>query len=203
MATGDYCTLDELKARIWPDDVVPDDVNDAQLAVIITATSRWIDNFTGTRFYSTAADETRYYTAEEEDYLSLPDDVISITTLTTDAAGARTYADSWTAGTDYDLLPFNYSLDGLPARYIMTTYNGSKFFPTSRKSIKIVGKFGYCATGSHPSAIKEACLLQCARIWKRQDVPFSAIPTPAGGMGPIPELDSDVKQLLDIYRRFV
>lgn len=196
---ADYCTLTKLKAYIWPDGTTPDSTNDAQLTTTITAVSRWIDNFCGRRFYTTDADETRYYTAQDGDILFLPDDVLSITTLATDDDGDRTYETTW-ATTDYDLLPLNAT----PYTWIEITPEGDETFPTHRKGVKIIGKFGFCLTTQLPAAIEQACLLQCTRIWKRRDAPFGVVSNPAGGsMRLISDLDPDVQQSLEPYRRVV
>lgn len=199
MADGDYCTSTELKRRLWPDGTTPDTSNDTDLGNIITAVSAWINNYCGRRFYSTAADETKYYTADLPDVLFCGDDILSVTTLATDDDGDRTYETTW-ATTDYDLLPLN----GAPYTRIELAPLGEQSFPVHRKGVKIVGKFGYCATASLPAAVKEACVLQCMRVWKRRDAPFGVVSNPVGGeMRLIVDLDPDVAQLLDPYRRVV
>lgn len=202
MANGDYCTIGELKARLWPTGTTPDTEEDTILQGVITSVSRWIDNYTGTSFYTTTSDETRYFTADDEETLFTPD-IVSITTLATDSAGARTYGNTWTVNTDFSVQPYNYSLDSTPIRIIERTPMGNYSFPTEKKSIKIVGKFGYCTAANQPAPVKQACLLQCTRIFKRKDAPFGMIANQLGTMSVISELDTDVKQMLDMYRRFV
>jgi hypothetical protein len=202
MAIGDYCTIDELKARLWPTGTTPDTDEDTMLQSVITSVSRWIDNYTGTRFYTTAADETRYLTAQDCETLFTPD-IVSITTLATDNAGARTYGESWTVNTDFEVMPYNYALDGTPIRMIERTPLGAFSFHTEKKAVKIVGKFGYCTAANQPVPVKVACLIQCERIFKRKDAPFGLVVNPFGTMNVITELDPDVKQLLDMYRRLV
>ena len=200
MATGDYCTLGELKARIWPDGVVPDDVNDTMFGSMITSVSRMIETLCGRRFFTTSVDETRYFSTDDPEYLFPNVDIVSITTLATDSAGARTYGNTW-AATDYDLLPSNAALDSTPYYWIATTPNGSYSFPTLEKAIKIIGKFGWT---TQPTAVREACLLQAMRIYKRRDAPFGVISNPAGGdMRLLDQLDPDVQTLLAPYRRMV
>lgn len=202
MATGDYCTVSELKAELWPTGTVPDDVEDATLLNVIASVSRWIDNYTGTRFYTTAADESRYYSPKDSTIL-FTDDIISVTTLQTDEDGDRTYETTWET-TDYDLLPENASLNSQPYRWIENTPQGNYLFPCMRKSVKITGKFGWSAASSQPGAIKRACIIQCLRIFKRKDTPFGMLSNPLGGdMRLITDLDPDVKGLLDVYRRYV
>ena len=203
MATGDYCTLGELKARLWPTGTTPDTDEDTLLQNVIGSVSRWIDNYTGTRFYTTSADETRYYSADDGDSLFPDDDIISITTLATDSGGARTYGDTWTVNTDFSVQPYNYSVDSTPIRWIEVAPLSSYYFPVGKKTVKIIGKFGYCTATNEPDPVREACLIQCARIWKRRDAPFGLVSNPLGTATSINSLDPDVKQMLDIYRRFV
>src|SRR5512139_1365554 len=101
--TGDYCTLTEIKERLWPEGTNTDSISDLMLGNIITAVSRQIDNFCSRRFYTTAADETRYFTTEDNEYLFPDLDVVSVTSMAVDYDGDRTYGDTL-ATTDYDLL---------------------------------------------------------------------------------------------------
>lgn len=182
--TNAYTTLNEFKERI----TVDDSLDDATLESIITATSRAIDDITGRRFY--AATETRYYSAERADYLRVFD-LLSVTDLKTDEDGNRTYEVTW-ATTDYDLMPFNATLDGEPFRWIETTPDGDNYFPTGlTKSTEIKGSFGYSAT--QPAVIEEACVLGAHRLLKRADTPLGVSAAAALGQQQvvIRELGSD------------
>lgn len=201
MATGDYCSLDEVKERLWPDGATQDSLNDSELANTITAASRAIDEYTGTRFYSTAADETRYYSAEDQSVLWPNDDILTITTLTTDDDGTRTYGTTW-ATTDYDALPLNYSLTARPIRWLEVTPNGNYYFPLEKKAIKIVGKFGYATAA--PALVKEAAILLVIRWHKRPDSPFGVAGVNAfGTLQTIPADDPDMQKMLNPFRRLV
>jgi len=200
MATGDYCTLAEIKQRLWPEGSEPDNVSDAILTNIITAVSRQIDLICERRFYTTVADETRYFTTADSEYIWPDLDIISITTIAIDEDMGRTYGTTL-ATTDYDLLPDNAALDSKPYSYIRIAPLGTERFPTHQKGVKIIGKFGWSAT---PASVKEACLIQVERVWKRKDSPFGIISNPAGGdMRLIEKLDPDVQVLLWNYRKWV
>lgn len=196
--TNGYTTLTKLRAKLQFTST--DTADDSMLEAVVTAVSRLIDNYTGRRFFSTTADETRYYTAEFADLLLCPDDIISITTLATDADGDRTYESTWTAS-DYDLEPYNAALDGAPYTRIAVMPSGGHGFPAGvAKGIKIVGKFGYAATT--PSPVEEACLLQCERVYKRKDAVFGVIGSAEMGQTMvIPKLDPDVQLMLSGYQR--
>ena len=197
--TNGYCTLAQIKARLDIDDFK----DDAILESVIQGVSRSIDAMTGRRFYSTTADETRYYTAQFDDVL-YTDDLLSITTLKTDDDGDRTYENTW-ATTDYDLLPDNAALDGKPYTRIELAPNGDYAFPIgAKKGIQIVGRFGYNAVDSYPDVVREACLIQSASIFKRKDAPFGVTGSPEmGQMSPISKLDPDVELMLRGVMRLI
>lgn len=184
-----YATLAQLKAALG----VTDSADDTALGRVIDAVSREIDNLKHRRFYTTVADEIRYFTAQSG-LMLFPGDVLSITTLETDEAGNRTYSRSW-ATTDYDMLPDNAALDGRPYTRLQVVPNGRYAFPLYRKGVKITGKFGYSSTV--PAVVREACLIQSERIWKRKDAPFGIMGTPETGYVRLKaELDPDVILML-------
>lgn len=192
-----YCTLSELKSHLGIDGAQT--AFDDRLEGAIEAASRAIDHHTGRRFY--AAAETRYYTAEESDVLNV-DDLLSVTTLKTISAnngGARSYGDVW-ATTDYDLEPYNAPLAGRPYTAIRVNPAGRRSFPLDRKGVEIAGSWGY--SSSAPVKVREACILQAARLFRRKDAPFGVAGSPEmGQMSGIPRLDPDVQALLQEFRR--
>lgn len=152
--TNGYATRDEIIYRLNSKglsfDVNDNDVIDA----LVNTASRHIDTQTARRFYSTTADETRYYTATDKGSVFV-DDLLSVTTLKTDTDADRVYETTWLA-TDYDLCPDNALLNGEPYTYILETPLGVQTFPRQRKGIQIVGRFGFCTTT--PDDIKQACI---------------------------------------------
>jgi hypothetical protein len=166
--TNGYTTLNEYKQRFY-DEGTGDTKDDAAIESVITGISRAIDSICWQRFFTTAANETRYFTADFGAWLRLPERIISISTLKTDNDNDRTYENTW-AVTDYDLMPYNASLDGEPYRWIEATPNGDYSFPTGvRKGVEISGKFGW---SSAPQAIVEACLLGSHRLMARRNSPY-------------------------------
>lgn len=192
----DYCTLEQLKARLDLDDT--DD--DAILEAAITATSRAIELITARRFSSNA--ETRYYQARNS-YEFMVDDLLSVTTLQTDNDGDGSYEYSW-ASSDYVLMPVNAAADNAPYRWIERDPNSLLWFPVTRhhpKAIKLAGGFGYSATT--PGAVKEAALLLGAQVFQRKDAIFGV----SGGSGFIQRVkeaamrDPHINMLLAPYVR--
>jgi len=198
--TETYGTAAELQSRLWGEDVTPAGADEMALEQILDGASRWIDKFCGRRFY--AEDETRYYTPQYSNLLEV-DDLLSVTSLQTDEDGDRTYDITW-ASTDYDLYPYNAILDGQPYTLIRVAPEGDHGFPRVAKGVKIIGSFGYCAITSLPADVRDACLLQSERLYKRKDAPFGVAGSgDLGQMRLIAELDPDVKQLLSAYVRIV
>lgn len=193
--TNGYTTLAELKGRLGI--ATADTADDTRLEGMVEAISRAIDELCGRRFYTTSSDETRYFTAEFVEVLS-PGDLVSLTTLQTDEDGDRVYERTW-AATDYDLEPFNAALDGEPYTEIHTSPNGSYAFPTTRKGVKLVAKFGWSTT---PKAVAEGCLLLCEKLFRRKDAIFGVV---AGGeLGELKQMmrdDPEINLLLYPLRK--
>lgn len=186
-----YCTLAEFKAAAFPTGVV-DTSSDDVIEAAIEAASRAIDRYCGRRFYVNAADETRYVSPERTDEIFV-EDVVSITTLKTDADGDRTYETTW-AATDYDLLPDNAALEGKPYTRIMLAPQGRYSFPTFRKSVEIVGNFGFPTI---PADVHVACQIQAVRYFKRSDAPFGVVGSAEmGQLLVMAKLDPDVEMIL-------
>ena len=170
--------------------------DDATIEAIIEAASRAIDAWCGRRFY--AASETRTYDAAHGE-LVFVDDLLSVTTLSSDPSGDRSYSSTWSSS-DYDLEPGNALLEGQPYLRIRARWNGSLRFPSYPKGVKVVGSFGYAA--SAPDPVAEACLLLAMRLYRRKDAPLGVV----GGTMDQPARrivseDPDVQTLLAPYRR--
>jgi hypothetical protein len=192
-----YITLDAYKAYFD----IADSKDNSAIERIIEAVSRAVDHICWQRFYTTALDETRYYTAERGDMLIPQDRIVSLTTLKTDADGDRTYEDSWTVDTDFDLLPYNAVLDGIPYRSIDITPNGNYRFPQTPKGVEIAGKFGW---SSAPTGIEEACLLASHRLMARKNTPLGVSGAAAVGELAVVvktmKADPDIMELLTPYK---
>lgn len=185
--TNGYATLSQIKTYLS----TASTNDDARLENAIEAASRAIDANTRRVFYATTA--TRYFEAEASDYISLPDDLLSITSLAVDA-GNRNYV--ILAVSDYELEP-----GATPYTSIHTAPGGTRDFPLGRRGIRIEGSWGYNATGSYPDAINQACLILAVRFFKRRDAAFGVIGTPELGYTRIASKDPEVSMLLSPYRR--
>ncbi len=173
--------------------------DDTAMEASINAASRFIDKFTGRKFY--ASTETRVYNPHDTQTMYV-DDLLSVTTFKTDDNGDGTFETSW-ATTDYDLKPYNAALDGKPYTWVEISSGGNHTFPVSvKKCVQIAGSYGY--SSSVPPEVKMACLIQASRLWKRKDSPFGIAGTSElGMMQMIPKLDADVRLLLEPFRRLI
>ena len=198
--TNGYTTKAEYKARFY-DEGQGDTKDDSAIEQVIEATSRTIDDICWQRFFASAADETRYFTAEARGWMRLPERIVSINTLKTDDDGDRTYENSWTEDTDFELLPYNADLDSEPYRWIEAISTGSYTFPVGvKKGVEIDGKFGWA---SAPGPVVEACLLASHRLMARRNSPYGV--SGAAAMGNLTltvkqlKADPDIMELLSPY----
>lgn len=191
--TNCYTTLAQLKAKMLPEGVTFT-TNDSMVENIIEAVSRWIDAYCG-RFFFVTSSETRYYTPTTP-RLVITDDIVSITSVKLDT-GSRTYGTTM-AATDYDSIPMNTAANVMPIMGLTLSPNSAfGFYPAIAKSVQVVGTFGVPASCTWLEIVREACEIQCARIYKRKDSPFGVIGTGAlGQVSVVADLDADVKALL-------
>ena len=163
-----YATLAEFKAAVG----ITDSTDDGALQSVLDATDTLIDLYCDRKTGFGTASETRYYTAEDYEYV-LTDDLVSVTTLQTDDDANGTYETTWTAGTDYVLAPRNAALDGFPYTEIDTSVTWPRNFPKDvYLGVKVVGVFGFPAV---PAAVKQAEIIQAGAVWNSRTAPFGVI----------------------------
>lgn len=186
--TNGYTDLATLKARVIEGTPATDSGRDTQMELVIQGVSRLIDNYCHRVFYKSASDETRVYTASDRATV-YTDDIVSITTLKTDDNCDGIYERNWTVS-DYRLKPDNLS----PSNRIVIRPYGLKYFPLFDGGVQVVGIFGFNAV---PDVVREACLLQCNRLWLRGDAPFGVVGSAEMGQATaIAKLDPDVELML-------
>jgi hypothetical protein len=204
--TNGYCSLAELKAYAIPQAGV-DAADDGVLEDLIESASRTIDKQTGRQFYATgtlALPVTRYYNTPSEGrnrrQLWLDEDLQSVSTLTNGDGVAI-------AATEYNLLPRNTS-----PKYAIALKKYSddywKFDDDGEDEyvISVAGIWGYCATGSHPDDIKEACQLIALSSYMRrhgQNLSERSIVTPAGVVVTPEDIPGRAWSIIKNYRRMV
>lgn len=155
MSANLYAPVSELRDRLGLTDVSQDFMLDRALQ----SASRWIDRTLGRRFFTTTAPEIRYFTACNAYWYIDTGDLLSVTTLATDANGDGVYETTWTVTTDYWLGPRNAPLDGEPYTCINRTSTSGRFsFPAWQDGVQVTGQFGYCTLANVPPQIRELCL---------------------------------------------
>ena len=161
-------TLSEFKAAVG----ITDTTDDTALQAVLDATDTLIDLHCDRKTGFGTASETRFYTAEDYEYV-LTDDLVSVTTLQTDDDANGTYETTWTSGTDYVLAPRNAALDGFPYTEIDTSVTWPRNFPKDvYLGVRVVGVFGF---PSVPAAVKQAEIIQAGAVWNSRTAPFGVI----------------------------
>jgi hypothetical protein len=163
-----YASLSEFKAAVG----ITDNTDDTALQSVLDATDTLIDLYCDRKTGFGTASETRFYTAEDYEYV-LTDDLVSVTTLQTDDDANGTYETTWTSGTDYVLAPRNAALDGFPYTEIDTSVTWPRNFPKDvYLGVRVVGVFGF---PSVPAAVKQAEIIQAGAVWNSRTAPFGVI----------------------------
>lgn len=166
--TNGYCTFEQLNG--WLSGQIPSGQS-GEAETAITAASRWIDQYCGRHFFQATA-ATRTFRPDSGYGVTLGCDLVSVTTLKTDAGGDGTFETTWSAS-DYQLLTsadgWNVSQTGETRPYRLIEAIGSLTFPVRcsarRDTVQIVGTFGWSAV---PEPVKQACLIEAAGILNRK-----------------------------------
>lgn len=170
-----YADAPTLKARFS----IPDMLDETHISNALDSASRAIDQHCQRVFYTTATTATFVPTdlyclllAETDVWVG---DLVSVTSLSTDGSGDGTYETAWSES-DYQLWPVNAAAGPEARPYTEIRAVGSKLFPVpySRfqraNRVQITGTFGWPT--AVPSAVKEACLMLAAELFKLKDAPF-------------------------------
>lgn len=187
-----YATLSEVKAALR----IGDSVDDSLLEMAIESASRLVDAYAGRYFYN-AGTATKVFAAQD-DFITITEDLQSVTTLETTNEPGGTYT-TWTAN-DYQLEPVNGKADGIAMPYTQIRAIDSYLFPVVNGAtlVRVTGVWGWA---SIPIAIKQATILQASRIFTRLQSPLGVLSSPDLGFIRVgSRIDPDVAQLVDPYR---
>ncbi|MFC0628545.1 phage gp6-like head-tail connector protein [Kribbella deserti] len=173
---------------------INDTVDDAQIALAITAASRAVDRHCNRQFGLVAAPEERTYTAywssDLRKYVVYVDDFMTTTGLViTDDEG--------TAITDYTLKRTNADKDGVPWTHIVLNSGGN----CRGDGITVTARYGWTTV---PVAVQQATVLQAMRLFKRRGAPFGVAGSPELGseLRLLSKVDPDVAVVLGPYLRW-
>ena len=190
--THGYASLAEVKRSLGITDTVDDDL----LELCIESASRAIDNMTERVFFQGTA--TRVFVADDSFYTPI-DDLYSVTSIKSSTNGDQVYDITWET-TDYQLEPLNGNLNGTYWPYTGVRAVGDYLFPTigQEATVQIEGVWGWADV---PTAIKQACVLQSARYYKRSDSPMGVAGFDAMGVVRLSNVDPDIYTLLEPYKK--
>lgn len=184
----DYVAAADLKALLR----ISDTVDDAQVALAITAASRAVDRATNRQFGLVAAPEVRTYTArwdrDRRKYVVEIDDLMT-------AVGLIVATD--VTITDYKLQPGNAAAKSQPWTRIVLNTGGT----CTEDGVTVTAKYGWTTV---PVAVQQATLLQASRFFARRDAAFGIAGSPDLGseMRLLAKVDPDVAVVLGPYTRW-
>lgn len=195
-----YITRQECKAR--RDLKESDTILDGFIDDLILAASRKVDqhcNVVPGAFLTQT--QTRLYTATDS-YCLKVDNLLSITAATgllTDDGWNRSYSATWNSS-QYDLWPYNASMDGIPYREIRVRSTSTNTFPVDKTEprVRITGAFGYAAEA--PAQIKEACYRLIDRFLALRGNAFGVVGSGELGTFRVSPMDPEVAELLAPFR---
>jgi hypothetical protein len=198
---ADYCTLNELKASLR----ITDNVDNGLLRTAITSASGWIDSYCGRTFTpAVTAVEDRVFVATGR-YEVLPiDDAVEIVQVAIDDDLDESFSEVLRP-IDFQAEPLNSLAGGLVFPFYQIRPQEDGYWPTytitpGRATVKVSARWGWPAT---PDVIKQATILQAARLFTRLDSPLGI--AGFGDMGAMRVSfrgDPDVAMLLNPYRRY-
>jgi hypothetical protein len=189
--TNGYATLAEYKQRFGTQGT--DANRDIDISKVIEDISRLIDTKTHTQFYASTAATARYFPVQYPCKCFI-DDIETVVSIAVDSDFSGTWG--YTLGaTDYLLQPLNSK----PWTAIEITPWSSSVtaFPVGHpQGVKISGTWGNTETWAL-DLVREACLLQTARIYRRREAIFGVTaPNEFGQQTIIDKLDADVMEML-------
>lgn len=199
----DYLTTDE--AQRWVGQAMTADVTDLEEA--ISAVSRAIDNHCQRQFGQVTATARTLMVDPCSPYrvtFGAFGDLVSVTSVKEDD-GTGTFATTLSAS-DYVLEPVGAATVGVEAWPYTAIRRLGASFPTASRpderpdQVQITGTWGWPAV---PDAVKQACRIQVARIFKRADSPLGVAGFGEFGVVRLSRLDPDVVDLLAPYRLVV
>lgn len=189
----DYVTAADLKAYLR----ITDAVDDAQVALAVTAASRAVDRCCNRQFGLVAAPEARVYTARWDSdrgrYVVDIDDLMTVTGLS--VTGENGAVDVFAKQ------PGNANLAGVPWTRLVVDPTSTTLPTLKEDGVTVTARYGWATV---PVAVQQATLLQASRLFKRRDAPFGVAGSPDLGseLRLLAKVDPDVEVVLGPYRRW-
>lgn len=200
----DYVTLAELKSFLR----ITDAADDVELGFAITAASRAVDQHTNRQFGKAASAEVRYYGGVQDSYQGAVypcDDLMDTTGLVVRGwnSATKAYDRVFTYTVDFAFAPTNNPAKSLPWEelYFNTShFSDSSPYPGGFNGLQVTARWGWSAV---PTSVKEATLLQAARIFTRRHSPYGVAGSPEMGneLRLLSKVDPDVAVILRPVKR--
>lgn len=196
----DYATTAELKSYLR----ITDAVDDAELALAVTAASRAIDHATNRQFGQVSPVQARIYTARFDRHtwdrwVIDTDDISSATGLliNLDDNDDQVFDKPIT---DFRLAPVNEDEKARPWTQIVVNRDSTNIPTSIRDSVQVTALWGWAAV---PTTIKQATLLQASRFFHRRNSPWGIAGSPDTGseLRLLDRVDVDVMVMVRSYRR--
>lgn len=189
----DYVTTQDLAdyARIG------DAVDNAQLALAITAASRAIDRHTNRQFGLVSAPEQRFYTGTYDRrrgrWVIDIDDLMTVTGLVVTAKAGTVDV--------FAKQPVNAAAEARPWIRLVVAPESAAAPNGDEDEVSVTARWGWTVV---PDTIEQATLLQASRLFTRRDAPFGVAGSPDVGseMRLLAKVDPDVAVVLGPYIRW-
>lgn len=188
----DYASVQELATYLR----IGDTDDNPEIALALTAASRAIDKACSRQFGATDSTEERTYETHWVPrlarYRADIDDLMTQVGLVVTVAGATT--------TNFELRPYNAAEHSRPWRSILTSGGTPATSGSGPYTVTVEATWGWTSV---PDTIKQATLVQAARIFQRRSAPFGVAGSPELGseIRLLAKIDADVEVMVAAYRR--
>lgn len=191
---GEYVDRDVFKK--WVGIEVEDTRDDDMLDIALAGAVKWINETTGRRF--TLDDEPtartfrsagRTWWTQDRLHALLVDDIGSVEGLIVEVGSGAV----WSEVSSYDTDPDNAIVQSRP---ITTLLRGSSWPLSGMQRVRVTAKWGWPAV---PDDVRQACLIQASRLFRRKDSPEGVMGGSEWGVVRVSRVDPDAKALLDPY----
>ena len=183
-----YGDLASLKAALG----ITDSLRDAGLTSALVATSRWIDNYCGRRFYLDSAVSQRVYNPDRllNGAQFLTDDIGDNVGLIVETGSATL---GWAVVTPYvETAPDNAVARNRPVTSLIRV-DGIPWVCAWAGRVRLTARWGWPAV---PDAVNQAAVIQAARLFKRKDSPEGVLGNSEWGAVRVSRVDPDVMALI-------
>jgi len=193
-----YCSLADVKSAMN----ISDAVDDALLNGVIESASRFIDGYCGRDFAAASGTATRDYAPTGRYESLLIDDATTIVSVKIDDDLDYSFGTTLVPGVDWQAEPLNGRAAGQSWPYTRLVPLEDGYWPlgkSHRATVRVEATFGWPAV---PQNVKQAAIIQSARLFSRYDSPLGV--AGFGDMGIVRvsyKVDADVAMLLDPYRK--